>query len=156
MTNLRDVARRAGVSVGSVSAVIDGRETASHGMRQRVIDAITELDYSVDGVARSLRLGRTRTIGLLVSDITDPHFSGLARAIERECEGRGYALLLANSDECMETESRRLLLMRQQRVDGLILALAGSGRRYSQRINSSVATPAVILDRARGGDSRYL
>lgn len=127
MTNLRDAARRTGVSVGSVSAVINGRKTASYCLRQRVINAIAELDYSVDGVARSLRLGRTRTIGLLVSDITNPHFSGLARAIERECEARGYALLLVDSDECTVKESRRLLLMRQQRVDGLVLPPLGAG-----------------------------
>lgn len=151
MATLRDVALRAGVSVGSVSAVINGRASVSSRLRQKILAAITELDYSPDAVARSLKMGRTETIGLLVSDITNPHFSNLARVIERACEARGYMLVLGNTDEDPEKELRHLDLMRRQRVDGIILDLAGTGSDYAARVKNAIAAPAVAVDRTIEG-----
>ena len=82
MATLRDVARRAGVSIGSASAVVNATAPVSPEMREKVMRAVEELGYTPDGVARSLRLGRTRTVGLVLPDITNPHFAAMASAIE--------------------------------------------------------------------------
>lgn len=82
MVTLKDVATRAGVSVASVSTVINGTATVSPAMRKRVESAVVELGYVPHALARDLRLGRTSTVGLVVPDITNPHFSSLASVIE--------------------------------------------------------------------------
>lgn len=147
MATLRDVALRAGVSVGSVSAVINGKSSVSPLLRKKVLAAIADLDYSPDALARSLKTGRTHTIGLLLSDITNPHFATMARAIEKACEAHGYMLMLGNTDEDPDKELRHLELMRRQRVDGLILDLAGVGGKYAARIRDAIAVPAIGVDR---------
>ena len=89
MATLRDVALRAGVSIGSASAVVNSTAPVSPEMREKVMKAVEALGYTPDGVARSLRLGRTRTIGLVLPDITNPHFAAMASAIEVACDAAG-------------------------------------------------------------------
>ncbi len=151
MANIRDVAQRAGVSVGSVSAALNQSASVSKEMRRKVLAAVEELGYTPDGVARSLKLGKTHTIGLVISDIANPHFTAMVSAIEVACDAAGYTLTLCNSAENSDKEMRHLEVMRSQRVDGLILDLSGSGPDYAARLRRTIAVPAVMIDRTVEG-----
>jgi LacI family transcriptional regulator len=150
MATLRDVALLAGVSIGSASAVVNSTAPVSPAMRAKVMKAVDELGYSPDGVARSLRLGRTRAIGLLLPDITNPHFAGMASAIEVACDAAGYALMLCNTADDPAKEIRHLRLMRTQRVDGIIL-VPGGATTDAERIRQAIVAPTVIVDRTVDG-----
>jgi len=151
MATLRDVARKAGVSIGSASAVINNTAPVSPEMRERVLRAVDELGYVPDAVARSLKMGRTRTIGLVLPDITNPHFAGLAGAIERFCEATGYVVLLCITSDDPAKELRYLQLLRTQRVDGLILVPGGADTDYVEAIRKAIRVPTVLVDRRLDG-----
>lgn len=151
MTTLRDVAARAGVSIGSVSAVVNDAAPVSPALRERVERAVAELGYVPHGLARSLRLGRTNTIGLLVPDITNPHFSGLASAIEVACDRAGYTLTLCTSTDDVAKELRQLGVLRAQRVDGVILVPGGGPGHEAGAIRRLLQGPVVLVDRTLPG-----
>jgi LacI family transcriptional regulator len=151
LPTLRDVALRAGVSVGSVSAVINETGTVSAEMIRRVRKASEELGYAPDGVARSLKLGRTQTLGLIIPDISNPHFASLAKAIEVGGDRAGYALMLSNTSDDPEKEIRLLGLMRRQRVDGVILVPCGVEPGHTEAIRRAFPAPTVIVDRVLRG-----
>lgn len=151
MATLRDVASRAGVSIGSASAVVNRAAQVSPEMRRRVMAAVEELGYAPDALARGLKLGKTRTIGLVLPDITNPHFAGIASAIEVACDTAGYMLMLCNTADDPEKELRHLRLLRTQRVAGLILVLGGVEPGYADAIRKAIAVPAVMVDRNMHG-----
>lgn len=113
MVTLKDVAIRAGVSVGSVSTVINGTAAVSAAMRMRVQDAVAELGYVPHALARDLRLGRTSTIGLVVPNITNPHFSSLASVIEEARDEAGNTLTLCSTTDDAAKEVRQLQVLRR-------------------------------------------
>jgi LacI family transcriptional regulator len=119
----RDVARRAGVSQTTVSLVLNRIPNAriSEDVRQRVWEAARGLDYEPNAVAQSLRRRSTHTIGLVIPDITNPHFWQIARGAERRAADLGYSVLLTSTDLGLDRERRALTSLKQQRVDGLIL-----------------------------------
>jgi LacI family transcriptional regulator len=147
MTTIRDVAELAGVSTATVSAVINQTAAVRPALRQRVLSAIVATDYHPHGVARSLKTGVSRTIGLIISDVTNPFFGAVARNIETALQAEGYALVLCNSDEDPEKEERYLRLLQSQRVGGIFIAMAGTGAIYGRRIAELVKAPAVLIDR---------
>ncbi len=151
MATIKDVAKRAGVSIGSVSAVINNRAVTSPELRTRVLAAIEELGYSPHGGARSLKMGRSKSMGLLVPDIINPHFAALASAIEKASERSGYTLSFGNTLGDVDKEARNLELFRRQRVDGLILDLVGTTPEYMQHILATIHVPAVLIDRRADG-----
>ncbi|HWJ73079.1 MAG TPA: LacI family DNA-binding transcriptional regulator [Kaistia sp.] len=151
MTTLRDVARHAGVSIGSVSTVINNTAPVSPALRAKVLLAIEELGYVPDAVARSLKMGRTRTIGLILPDITNPHFAAIASAIEIACDAAGYSLLLCNTMDNPTKELRDLRLMRTQRVDGVILVPGAGDADYVGELKRAVSVPVVLIDRTLPG-----
>src|SRR5215475_14206779 len=104
MATIHDVARTAGVSSATVSHVMNNSRYVTPETRQRVQDAIDQLRYRRDGVARSLRRAKTATIGVIISDITNPFFADIVRGIEDRIYGRetGYNIILCNSDEQAE------------------------------------------------------
>jgi LacI family transcriptional regulator len=150
MATLRDVARRAGVSIGSASAVVNATAPVSPEMRAKVMRSVEELGYTPDGVARSLRLGRTRTVGLVLPDITNPHFAAMASAIEVACDAAGYTLMFCNTADDSEKELRLLRLMRTQRVDGIILVPSGAAQ-DTVLLRQALTAPTVIVDRTVDG-----
>lgn len=97
MANISDVARQAGVSTATVSAVVNERATVEAGTRRRVLDAIKKLHYQPNLYATNLARGRTRLLGLVVSDIMNPFFGEIAQAIRQEAQARGYELSLAST-----------------------------------------------------------
>jgi len=147
MATIKDVARVAGVAVSTVSATLNESAPVSAEVRKRVWAAIAEVDYAPDAVARSLRKGTTRLVGLVVSDIANPFFAAATRVIETACNASGYGLVLYNTDEDEAREAEVLRLTRIQRVAGLILAPAGSGDAYAASLRKLLSVPTVTIDR---------
>jgi LacI family transcriptional regulator len=123
-----DVARLAGVSRATVSYVLnrqtDGRVPISEETRQRVLEAVAELGYEPDARAQSLRSGSTKTIGLLIPDLQNPHFWQIINGANQEARRAGYDLLLTSSDLDRQQEEESLKALSRRRVDGLILLTA--------------------------------
>lgn len=151
MATIRDVAKAAGVSIGTVSAALNNSAPVSQRLSRRVLRAVEQVGYAPDGVARSLRLGRTRTLALVISDISNPFFASLAKAVERAADAAGYSLVLCNTDEDPEKELRMLQLLRVQRVDGALVAPAGYTADYAARLGRIVSMPVVLVDRTVEG-----
>ena len=145
MAQIKDVARQAGVSVASVSRVMAGHAGVSEATRQRVLDAIQALDYRPDLAARRLRSRRTDTIGLIVSDIRNPFFTEISRAVEDVAYEQRMRVILGNADEDPEKEALYLDLMRDENVSGVILSptLPTLARFRS----SDYPFPVVLVDR---------
>ncbi|MET0297303.1 MAG: LacI family DNA-binding transcriptional regulator [Microbacterium sp.] len=144
--SIRDVAERAGVSVGTVSNVLNHRERVAPESVSRVNAAIAELGYVRNDAARQLRAGRSATVGLIVLDVRNPFFTELARGAEREADARGLSVLLANSDESVDREARYLDLFEQQRVRGILISpYQEVGDRLRQVRERGI--PAVLVDR---------
>lgn len=121
MPNIYDVARVAGVSVFTVSAVVNRTGKVSDGLRRRVEAAIQELNYRPNLLARRLATRQTRTIGVVVPDIANPFFPLVVRGAEDAAQRSGFSLLLCNSDDQQEKEQGYLELLIAQRVDGILL-----------------------------------
>lgn len=125
MATIRDVAKRAGVSVATVSYVINGTKPVAPETAARVRRAMEELDYHPDASAQSLRTRTTHVIGVVVSDIANPFFATLVRGAEDCARQHGYSLLICNTGEDLENERIYLSLLSRRRVDGLLLAPTG-------------------------------
>src|SRR5258708_5503804 len=147
MATIRDVARAAGVSIATVSAVINTSVPVSAPVRQRVLDAIGALQYEPHRGARSLKMGVAQTIGLVISEVTNPFFSAVAGTVERDLNERGHALFLCNSDEDPAKEETYLRVLQSHRVAGIIIALAGTGDTYAERVCDLLKAPTVLIDR---------
>lgn len=151
MANMRDVAQLAGVSIATVSAVINGTAHVSDELRQRVNAAIDKAGYAPDNVARSLRTGTSRTLGLVVPDITNPLFAALARAVEAAALEAGYAVFLCNTDERTDRQGQYLRLLRAHRAAGVILVPASGTPGEPTGVLDGLSAPTVIVDRAVEG-----
>lgn len=125
-----DVARHAGVSVGTVSNVLNRPERVNPDMRARVQAVIRDLDFRPNPVAKSLRERRTMTIGLVLSDITTPFASVLARTVQAQAELAGYSVVFADTDESIERERTAVNGFEQNGVDGIILAPTPGDHHY--------------------------
>ncbi|MEI8298698.1 MAG: LacI family DNA-binding transcriptional regulator [Pseudomonadota bacterium] len=147
--SLKTLAAALGVSVATVSRVLSGqaeRYRISVATRTRVLEAASASGIVVDQLARSLRLRRTLSIGLVIPDISNPFFAQLARQIERHARRHGYSVLIADSEEDAEVEAQAIRLMLSRRVDGLILAPVGTPA-TSAPLRSLGARPCVLVDR---------
>lgn len=147
MATIVDVARLAGVSTSTVSHVVNGTRPVNDETAQRVLAAIGKTGYRQDTLARSLRRSRTDSVGLVVTNVSQPAFAEMVRGVEREAAGAGYTLLLANSNEDRDHERTSLAALTARRVDGLIVAPAAhSSWRDLQGIRRA-GTPVVLMDR---------
>ena len=145
---IRDVAARAGVSTATVSRVLAGVSPGRPGTRARILEAAAALDYRPSGVARSLKLRVTRTLGLIITDITNPFFPELVRSVEDAAQASGHALLLGNSVADPARELAYLELLAARRVDGLIIAAADVPERHGDWL-ARTSLPIVLVN----GDS---
>ncbi len=143
---IRDVARRAGVSVATVSRVVSGKGHVREATRARVNAAVQELGYRPSRMARSFRAQRSNFVGLLISDIENPFHTSLARAIEDQLYARGYSLLLCNTDEVLERERTYLQFLADERAAGVICAPA-SEKETSFHPVLAAGIPVVCVDR---------
>jgi LacI family transcriptional regulator len=143
--SIRDVAAHAGVSVGTVSNVLNRPEIVAPATRARVEQAIAALGFVRNESARQLRAGRSRTIGLIVLDVANPFFTDVARGVEDAAAAAGLAVILCNSDEKVDREHRYLDLLEEHRVHGvLITPVNGASERLRQM--QLRGTPVVLLD----------
>jgi DNA-binding LacI/PurR family transcriptional regulator len=145
VSTIKDVAKRAGVAISTVSAVINRSAPTSADVVERVERAIAEIGYAPQRAAQSLRSGRSQLVGVIVPDITNPHFSALARVVENECLGAGYMTFVYNTDEDSDHEMRILRMMRMQRVAGLILISTRSDARHGRRLMAEIDVPTVLM-----------
>lgn len=118
---MADVARRAGVSVATVSRALSGTRAVAPALRERVLAAAGELDYRVNLVGRALRMTRTSTVGLVVPDMDNPFFSALAQHLARAFSVSGYDLLVFSADGSLETELRGVRSFLGRQVDALVM-----------------------------------
>lgn len=149
---VKDVARRAGVSVGTVSNVLNRPDRVSVVVRDRVVRAIAELGYVRNAAARQLRAGRSTTIGMIVLDVRNPFFTDVARGAEDEAAEQGLSVTLGNSDENPVREAAYLDLFDEQRVHGVLISPIGDVAARLGRLRER-GTPAVLVDRI-GADGR--
>jgi len=151
MATIRDVAKRAGVSVATVSHVINGTRHVAPETAERVQRAMEELDYYPNAVAQSLRTRTTHAIGVVVSDITNPFFATLVRGAEDAALEAGYSIVVCNSDETLEKENRYVQVLRRRRVDGMLLAPVGGGENPAIWKLARQGVPFVFVDRRAPG-----
>jgi LacI family transcriptional regulator len=144
---IKDVAALAGVAPGTVSNVLTGKKLVAEPLRKAVLEAIATLDYQRNHLASSLRFGRTKTIGIVVPDITNPFFSGLVKELELRALESGFQTLLMTSHEEVAEEKQRITALVSRQVDGLIIASSGDSIEPSP--NSTInGVPTVLIDRA--------
>ena len=132
MSTIKQVAELAGVSIGTVSHVITGSVPVSKRLRAKVQAAILELDYYPNHVARSLKTSKTRTLGIVVPDLTIPFFPRVIRGAEAAALQHRYSLIAVNSDDNAAREKELLSLLRSQRVDGILLVVAAGAAPLSE------------------------
>lgn len=144
-----DVARRAGVSLGTVSNVLNRPERVTPAIRGRVLVAIEELGFVRNEAARQLRAGRSRAIGLVVLDFGNPFFTDLAAGAESAAAEAGLSVVLCNSANSQDRERHHLNLLQQQRSYGILITpVAGKTSRIDEIRRTGTA--AVLVDRASG------
>ena len=146
MPTIHDVAERAGVAPITVSRVINNSGYASKETRRRVEEAAADLGYVPNRMASGLRTKRSYSIALVLTDITNPFFTTVARGVEDAANEAGYTVTYCNTDEDREKEKRYLDLLIQQQVDGILLVPAQGTPDMVDYIQKH-ATPVVILDR---------
>jgi len=146
MATIRDVARRAGVSVATAARALGGYGYVSDPTRARILRAARTLDYHPNAIARSMIKGRTHTLAVIVSDNANPFFASVVRGIEDVVLAEGYAIVLCNADEDPDKEAMYLRTVRQKRVDGLIISPSG-GSASALRSMLAGGTPIVQIDR---------
>ncbi len=120
VAKIKDVATEANVSIATVSRVINNVPLVNESTRQRVLEAIKKTGYRPNAIARSLKLQRTDTIGIIIHDIEKPYYTMIARGVEDVCRSLGYNIILCNCDSNIEKEEESLDLFYQKQCDGII------------------------------------
>lgn len=153
---MSDVAREAGVSLMTVSRVINGKGDVSSETRERVLQVISNLEYRPSGIARSLATKETLTIGLVVPDVSNPFFADITRGVEHLAYFNGYHVFLCNSEENPNRELTIIQSLEEKRIDGLILC---SSRLDDEMLANALANmpPVVLINRRlqRNGDGNF-
>jgi len=141
-----DVAARAGVSLGTVSNVLNRPDRVAPATRDRVLAAIRDLGFVRNEAARQLRAGRSRTIGLVVLDVGNPFFTDLARGVEATAGRSGLSVVLCNSNDDVAREGHYLSMLQEQRAYGVLITPVGTNNPAIEAVRRS-GTPVVLVDR---------
>ncbi|MBI9101771.1 MAG: LacI family DNA-binding transcriptional regulator [Spirochaetales bacterium] len=143
---IKDVAEKAGVSTATVSRVLNNDPKIAEKTKKKVLKAIHETGYRMNNVARSLKTSRTRTIGFLAPELVNDFFMTIAQGVEDELKDSGYSLIVCNSNESSHEEEKRIELLAEMCVDGVIIIPSSSrGEHYNRLKNMNI--PAVLVDR---------
>jgi LacI family transcriptional regulator len=145
--NIRDVAQLAGVAVSSASRVLSDHPDVSPRMRRRVLAAVSQLGYEPDFLAQSLRRGATLSAGFVVRDISSPLLAEIALGAETTLRGRGYSMLVLNSEADPQLDAEHIRLLERRRVDGLLISLADEAHPDVLAALRALSVPAVLIDR---------
>jgi len=148
--SVRDVAEHAGVSVGTVSNVLNHPMKVLPATVARVQESIAALGFIRNDAARQLRAGRSTSIGLIVLDVGNPFFTDLARGVEDRASDRGFSVILANSDDSLAREAKYLDLFEEQRVLGVLISPYGEISPRLERLRER-GIAAVLVDRSGDG-----
>jgi LacI family transcriptional regulator len=144
---IREVAIRAGVSVGTVSNVLSGAVPVSKRLKDRVLRVIQEMNYQPNHLARSLKIRHTKMIGMVVRDITNPVFAQMLRGAEDAAWLQNYLLVTLNSDQQWERERQIVTALRTHRVDGILLTVSAGPCQEHIRAVRDAGIPTVCLGR---------
>jgi DNA-binding LacI/PurR family transcriptional regulator len=144
--NIKDVAKKAGVSTATVSRVLKNFPGVREKTRRKVLNTVSELNYEVNAVARSLRQKKTNSIGIIVGNVLSQFYSVIAKSVEDTANKFGYNTILCNGDENPEKELNYLKVLKSNRVDGIILTPTGKNSEYVRHLIDS-GTKVVLLDR---------
>lgn len=147
MSTIKDVAEHAGVSMSTVSHVINSTRFVSPEIRARVEHAMQTLNYKPNTIARSLRNRQTRTFGVLLPDSANPYFARIVAAIEDACFSQGYNIIIGNASNNPERESAYLDVLAAKQVDGMLLISTGDFNRSIEYLQSA-NVPTVLVDRS--------
>src|SRR3954464_11003688 len=147
LATMAEVARRAGVSMTTVSHVINGTRPASERTRRSVLAAIERTGYRPNTLARALARGGTQSLGLAISGLSNPYFMDVVAAVEAAAGRAGHTLLLGDTREDPEHELRIVRALAERQVDGLLLAPSVGARERALAYLEQAGTPVVLLDR---------
>jgi len=148
--NMKDVAKKAGVSTATVSHVINKTRFVGAGTKKKVLEVMKELNYYPNFAARSLRIRKSNTIGLLVPDISNFFFTSIAKGVENTLKRHGYHLILSNSNENLENEIEQIKIYNTKLVDGLIMAPVSGDHAFLNELFRG-HYPVVFIDRKPEG-----
>jgi LacI family transcriptional regulator len=143
---LKEVAEKAGVSLGMAGRVLGNYGSFSPVSKEKVEQAAKALNYIPNSIARSLRTEHTKTIGVLISDLTTLFWTTLVRGIEDSAEKAGYSVILCNNDETSEKEQEYLSTLFERNVDGLIVSPTPGSHAYIKKL-ARADVPIVLVDR---------
>ena len=147
MSTIADVARKAGVSVSTVSHVVNGTRRVSPATASAVRAVIDAIDFRPNVVARSLKTASTRSVGIAISAIANPYFTDIICAIEAECARLDMMIFLSDTQDDPTRELQVLTALHQRRVDGIILAPSADPERRALRYLRTTRLPCVLVDR---------
>ncbi|MEI9747262.1 ribose operon transcriptional repressor RbsR [Moellerella wisconsensis] len=143
---MKDVARVAGVSTSTVSHVINKNRFVSESIIKRVNEAIDALNYAPSALARSLKMNRTNTLGMLLTASNNPFYAEVVRGVERSCYERGYSLILCNTEGDLNRMDHSLETLLQKRVDGLLMMCSEVQGPSPEILKRYPAVPTVMMD----------
>ncbi len=150
-TTIKDVAKHAGVGIGTVSRVINNEKAVGEQTRKRVIQSMKDLDYSPNNMASQLRKNETRIIALLVPIVNHPFFAKLAYYIEDEADRFGYSVILVSSQQRVEKETEIIRRIKQKKVDGAVFVT-----HYIHEEDDLKDCPIISIDRVLGKNIPYV
>ncbi|PNR96982.1 LacI family DNA-binding transcriptional regulator [Petrotoga sp. 9PWA.NaAc.5.4] len=140
---IKEIAKEAGVSISTVSRVMNGSLPVKKETKEKVLKAVKKLNYYPDSLARSLRIGYTKTIGIIIPNIANPFFATIVRGAEDYLRSKGFSAIICNSDNDVKEEERLLKLLTEKKVDGILYS--GIGDHAEELINRNVHI--VFIDR---------
>jgi LacI family repressor for deo operon, udp, cdd, tsx, nupC, and nupG len=143
--SIKDIAQAANVTPGTVSRALRNSPRVKAETKQRIQRLADEMGYSPDAQARSLVLGRTQTVGVVVTTMTDPFIGGIVQTIESAAHDHGYAVILASSNDIPEREIAAVEMLQSRRVDGLIITSSRVGALYQERLEK-LRVPVVFMN----------
>ncbi|MGC4999337.1 MULTISPECIES: LacI family DNA-binding transcriptional regulator [unclassified Streptomyces] len=146
MASIKDVAAAAGVSVATVSRVLNAHPSVSAEARSRVLASVAALGYRPNAVARSLRTDQTHALGLVIGDVLNPYFTELARSVEEAARALGYSVIIGNADERPDLQDHHVTTLLDRRIDGLLVSPAPGGSPLLLDA-ARAGTPLVFVDR---------
>lgn len=151
MTNIKDVAAMAGVSASTVSRVLSGKSYVNAQTRQRVLEAVKQMDYSPNVLAKSLKMGRSNTIALMVPSIQNLIFPDITRGVEDTARKNGFTVVLCNTDEDVEIEKSYINKLKKRWIDGFIVCSMMPGSDHI-RVLRDEGFPLVVVSRCSKED----
>lgn len=147
-TTMKDIAKEAGVSINTVSRALNGKPDVNEDTKKGILEIADRLNYVPNFLAKGLVTKNTRTIGVIVSDNANPFFARMIKGIEDYARSRGYNIILCNTDERYEKEEEAVRLLREKRVDGLLITLTPAQKERTDILElKRTGVPFVLLNR---------